>query len=566
MPINFKYLPLAPEPLSGPAFIEQTETAFNELGAEIDANTATANEALATANNAAQVAENALETAQDTVSTANTALTTANTALSNSTTAINTANTAYDNAANAVSVSNAANTTANAANTTANAANATATQAAADTAAAVVVADNALNIANNALTIASSANDTYIVNAGEVDADEFYVDPERDYLTNTANVNFPISMPCFFNVIVTSDENAATQQCWNDETTLYRRYATIDNTDPDNPDATWSSWEALGSGGVRIATDEEAEAGILETVAVNPKQLVSAAGSGGGGMPNTRLFLYTAQNWRPPIDGWYRITLVGGGGGGGGGGAPTVTTAGNIVGAGGGGGAAGEVGIITLNLKATDGFIFRVGAGGDNGSKNTTGWGATAGSNGGASHMTAVSVSGIPAYSWWYVAGGGGGRVSSLDNDYVYSGGGGGYAYYFNRQIFGPESPGYSPDMLFFDYSTAASGFNGDSGCSLAHTTVVPPQRANGGNGGNNGTGFGAGGGGGPGLYHRNGGAYRVYGNPGEAGGGTDAIDYQDDPITFTNIYDGANRGGSTGAGGKGGDGVVMIEYFDPNA
>lgn len=279
MAVNFKYLPLAPEPLSGPSFIEQTERGFNELGLEIDNNTNTVNEALDTANKALQTSEDALETAQNAVGTATVALNTANTALHNSNTALansnaalTTANNAYDTADNAISIANAAKATSEAANVTANAANTTANTASNDASDAVSTARIAAEAAQNAIEIASSANDMYLVNDEILDIDEVFKNPQKSYLTNASVAGLPVAVPCFFNVMTTEDNSAAVQNCWNDETTLYRRFATIDNTDPDNLVATWSEWAAVG-GGVRIATDAEATAGILETVAVNPKQL-----------------------------------------------------------------------------------------------------------------------------------------------------------------------------------------------------------------------------------------------------------------------------------------------------
>ena len=65
MPIDFHYVPLAPEPLSGPEFITQTERAFNELGVEIDNANNTANTALSTADSALATANAALQTAQE---------------------------------------------------------------------------------------------------------------------------------------------------------------------------------------------------------------------------------------------------------------------------------------------------------------------------------------------------------------------------------------------------------------------------------------------------------------------------------------------------------------------
>lgn len=72
MPVDFKYVP-ASGPLAGRAFEEQTERAFNELGAQIDIGNGIAQEALTTANAANVTASNALIEAQDATATAQTA-------------------------------------------------------------------------------------------------------------------------------------------------------------------------------------------------------------------------------------------------------------------------------------------------------------------------------------------------------------------------------------------------------------------------------------------------------------------------------------------------------------
>lgn len=531
MPVDFKYLPFAPEPLSGLLFIEQTEAAFNELGAEIDVNTAHADEALATANSAAQVAENALETAQDTVSTANTALTTANTALSNSTTALNTANTAYDNATNAVSVSNVAKDTADAASVTANDASATATQAVADITAAVTTANMAKDIAQTAFDLAASANDSYITSDAEIDADTAYSSPERSYLTNTANANFPIPAPYFFNVIIADNLEAVTQQCWNDETTLYRRYATIDNTDPDNPVVTWSNWAAPGSG------------------------------SGDSGMPNTKKIFYASEAlWVPPVDGWYKITLIGGGGGGGGGGIYQSGTD-TALGAGAGGGAAGEVGVIIRYCNTTEMIDVYIGAGGAATAANSASIGAVAGKHGGSTQIEIITDPDVLTYaSDKYIVGGGSGAFASvLSGSYNYNGGPGGLTMMENWPM---SLTAVAQGCIEIEDTFGANGFAGEGG-STRQDTYMHYVPANGGNGGDNGTGFGGGGGGGAGRSVTNSATMISFGNPGRAGGKISRLVDEDD-LQSGYLYTGASNG-SSGVGGRGGDGAVIIEHFDPN-
>lgn len=79
--VDFHYVPLAPEPLSGESFISQTEQAFNEIGVVVSDIENKVNEALEIARNAQATANDALQVAQDASSNANNALNVANQAL-----------------------------------------------------------------------------------------------------------------------------------------------------------------------------------------------------------------------------------------------------------------------------------------------------------------------------------------------------------------------------------------------------------------------------------------------------------------------------------------------------
>ena len=74
MSINFKYVPTAPEPISGREMLEQTEQAFNELGLEIDASKAFAEEVRAIAQAAETAANVALGGVQSAETLADSAL------------------------------------------------------------------------------------------------------------------------------------------------------------------------------------------------------------------------------------------------------------------------------------------------------------------------------------------------------------------------------------------------------------------------------------------------------------------------------------------------------------
>lgn len=543
MPINFKYVPLAPESLSGPAFIEQTEKAFNELGAEIDSNTAIANEALTTANSASETANEALEIAQQTAGSSDNAVIMATEALSNSQTAITTANNAYDAATNAVSVSNAANTTANIALNNSVTAIDTAETAAQDISVAVDTALNAQIVAQNALALAASANDEYITDASIRNVNDAYDTPERSYLVNTANTNLPVSMPCFFNAIVNDVASSATQQCWNDETTLYRRFATIDNTDPENLIVTWSEWAAL-------STD--------------------SSGTLGGGF-NKKDFIFESGVYAPPVTGWYKVTLVGGGGSGGCGGNfnyTAVTTA-DIIGASGGGGGAGEVADAYLYLDVADTINVTIGAGGASGSANSSTPQALAGTGYGGQTRIVIISDGGNIVKTYAVLGGSPATAGTISNTQIYGAGKPGTTSFLNRQT---DDYLENSDSIRMVNSRGGNGTRGEQGV-LGTTQMywIGTRVTHGGDGGNNGSGFGGGGGGGCGQSTLVSGTIKLQGFGGKGGdGGSIVLEYDMTPMPGEEdktvyLYHGAGGSGTNGIGGAGGNGVAIFEYFDPS-
>ena len=263
-------------------------------------------------------------------------------------------------------------------------------------------------------------------------------------------------------------------------------------------------------GRARVATDAEVRA--METSGTSPAFLTPEQVPL---MPmfNTRLVLTTSQSWVAPVDGWYRVRIVGGGGAGG-----SQTRANTAVGCGGlkggdtsfngvtaiggggggggrslggsGGGAAGQVVEMYMNLISGAAYTAIIGAGG-----------AIQTTNGAAPTGTDAGVNGI----------------SSQGN---YQGGSGAKG--------------------------AGHGQNG----YVIYPTSSPAQvgAGNGGNGGSNCTGYGGGGGGAAG-----GAASSTTGQPGLGGdNGSNAV-----PLNGTSL--GNN-------GGNGGDGAVIIEYFDPSA
>lgn len=250
MAIDFHYIPLNPDPISGQDVLDQTEQAINELGGQIDTTNSlaqqaidTANSAEATANSALTEAQNAVTTANSAQTTANSAQTTANTALNAAQTAQTTANTALDNAAIAQTTADNAQTAADNAQTSADNAQTT--------------ADNAQNSANNAQTTADSAITaidnigTYFINTdNNYDANSLYTHYARVYVNGTAPLNFPdgFTTPIWFDAFPNEDGSAIIQTARNDISNLiYTRVGGINNSDPANPIVTWSPWNTVAT-------------------------------------------------------------------------------------------------------------------------------------------------------------------------------------------------------------------------------------------------------------------------------------------------------------------------------
>lgn len=199
---------------------------------------------------------------------------------------------------------------------------------------------------------------------------------------------------------------------------------------------------------VPVASDEsplapgEASVGTSAKYAradhVHPKQAIPEAKQA---IYNTRTVLTTSGTYTAPVDGWYKLTLIGGGGGGAGG------LNGNHWAAGGGGGGAGECKVVYKYMTANSTHSFTIGARGSGG-----GVGAK-GTNGGTTTFSGVSSAG---------GGGGGGSLSETSNGYFNGGKGGG--------------------------SGDSAGQNGDNGCQDVNENGS--CTAPGGNGGGNGGGY----------------------------------------------------------------------------
>ena len=259
MTTNFHYVPATPDPISGKAVLEQTEGAFNELGATIETTNERAETALSVANTALSTAGNALETAEDAVGKSQEALN-ATAVLDGRVTiaegvaadAADRADTAYDMAAVAGSKADAA---------TENAENAlTKAEQAIDTAnTALDSATTAESNAASAMERASSIPVRYTLTDTDetpVDLNDSYVEKTLLYLIGSRIANAPAdaSFPAWFSAEVNS-----------------RKTAVIQTLRPHNDGKVWTR-----TASVEWSVTEEPEEGLEDDPQAPPAEPVEA--------------------------------------------------------------------------------------------------------------------------------------------------------------------------------------------------------------------------------------------------------------------------------------------------
>ena len=212
MPYHFQYVPPS-GPLSGRALEEQTERAFNELGADMDAFEKSAGEALdvaanarSTANEALSTANRAISEAQDVNGIAQEAKNESGAALATVQEARNAVNAAVDAASDAAALAETAQATAEEAKSTADAAQAEGQNAAAKAA-------EAQRLAQAAMTVQSG---DFIIDQSSVNANEL-ISSAKVYAA-TEIINTPATAPAFLEVMSNSDETSVTQAVWSENT------------------------------------------------------------------------------------------------------------------------------------------------------------------------------------------------------------------------------------------------------------------------------------------------------------------------------------------------------------
>ncbi len=334
-----------------------------------------------------------------------------------------------------------------------------------------------------------------------IDANDAYSNPENKFLIDPNCLNFPadLDFPAYFHVVVNNHRESVTQKCWGaDASHIFSRTGKVNYSDPNQPTVIWEIWKAPGSGGGY----------------------------------NTRRVIRSNIDFSQPVNGWYKITLIGGGGGG--------------------------------------------GKGGRSGSSPAMYFGGLGGYKGGETSvlLPAGSLLGLEDGNWEHLAtaititasggsgGGGGGCVSS--------GGGGGAGevkvYYVNLSTGhnvsmtvgagAPAQEGYSSVMEYGGDGQGPLAGRGGPGIGRGGTGAAGAANGawqsysigvgDGGNGALNHSGFGGGGGGGGGGRTSYVAGRGGLGSEGASHGGDGTLD----PVN--------NNGGH---GGAGGNGAILIEY-----
>jgi len=227
MPTKFQYVPTSGD-LSGASFEDQTERAFNELGAEIDEFSQVANDASDIAKQALETAQNAETTASEAEAKAESAQQQADELEARVDELESDVEEAQETADKALETAETAQTLANTASGVATAAQNAATEALSASAEANATANNALIVANSAMSSSSGTSGVYTTVVDEVDADDYWEEVGEYFVTAPKSgsagddedsetpdaTNFPISPPLWFRVEITDTGTSVTQTCW----------------------------------------------------------------------------------------------------------------------------------------------------------------------------------------------------------------------------------------------------------------------------------------------------------------------------------------------------------------
>ncbi len=345
MAVDFRFVPLAPDDLSGPAFISQTEEAFNKLGNGIDEASSLASQALNASGSALTTAAEALTTAYNASAEAQAAGDAAakagiaaKAAQQEAEVAQGRADEAYDMAADAKSTAGTASGTAQTAQQQADAAYSLAEQSREIASKAQLSADRASDLADLAMGV-------YVTVEDSVDADEEFIGAGKFLVVNPESLHFPTDVPLYLTVLTDNRHATCTQMVWGasgaeaepPKHVYYRQARIVEAPDEENGGegaeenetkntAEWSAWARLATqadiaeGIASIAPATQNNLGLVqvgEGLNVDSQGVLSAVGGGGEGAVSPAV-LYTSDGvFTPAEKGLYEFTLVGRGGNGG---------------------------------------------------------------------------------------------------------------------------------------------------------------------------------------------------------------------------------------------------------
>ena len=345
MAVDFHFVPLAPDDLSGPAFISQTEKAFNELGNDIDEASSLASQALDASGSALTTAAEALTTAYNASAEAQAAGdaaakagVAAKAAQQEAEVAQGRADAAYDMATDAKSTAGTASGTAQTAQQQADAAYSLAEHSR-------EIADKAQLSADRASDLADLAMGVYVNVEDSVDADEEFIGAGKFLIVNPESLHFPTEVPLYLTVLTDNRHATCTQMVWGASDAeaerpkyIYYRHARIvEVPDEENGEengeeggtkniAEWSAWAQLATqadiaeGIANIGPATQDNLGLEQVgkgLNVDSQGVLSAVGGGSEGAVSPAV-LYTSDGvFTPAEKGLYEFTLVGFGGMGG---------------------------------------------------------------------------------------------------------------------------------------------------------------------------------------------------------------------------------------------------------
>ena len=245
MPTDFHYDPLT-GPISGPDFIKQTESAFNELGANTDEAKADAAEAKeigqaanVAANQAILDAAQAQSDADLAKSLAGNAQAAGDSGIEKADAAQAKANQAYDLAAQADSKAGEAQEAADSGIEKADAAKEKAD-------AGYALASTAGSVADQAKTAVKIALGTFEAFTEAFDANDYFKQAYKYLVSDYSNMPSALNGEAFIEISVSSDNALATQSCWDQYAQhIFTRCASINWSAPADPVVEWTPWNSV---------------------------------------------------------------------------------------------------------------------------------------------------------------------------------------------------------------------------------------------------------------------------------------------------------------------------------